>query len=190
MWFLALFSFVLSVFLLGLSVFPGVLEQVPADVLAVAGGAFGLFAGGTAAWHLLRPVRPGQSRRRGSAVVVLLCLAVSPILLGTHTPRRLVFQRHQAEFEELLGQAPLGGNRVVVPLNADLSIYWVDHCGTDARGGTYFRTVSGWADGRADRRSFGFAHRPNADGSPFGDARYEIQHLTGDWYSFSATDDR
>ena len=35
-------------------------------------------------------------------------------------------------------------------------------------------------------RSFGFVHKPNPDGSPFGDSGYELQHLTGDWYSFVA----
>lgn len=190
MWFLAILSFVLSVLLLGLSIFPGVLEQVPSAVWKVAGGAFVLVALVLAGWRLLKPNRTGQPRHRASALVVLLCLVVTPLLLLTHTPRRVVFRQHQGEFEKLLEQAPPPGNRVAVPLNADLSIYWIDHWGTDARGGTYFRTVSGRVDGRADRRSFGFAHRPNPDGSPFGDAGYELRHLTGDWYSFSATDDR
>jgi hypothetical protein len=189
-WFLALFSFVLSVVLVGLSVFPGVLEQVPSDLRAIGGGAYGLLAFGLGSWRLLGPNRTGRPRRRGSALVVLLCVVVTPLLLLTHTPRRILFGQHRGEFEKLLEQAPQPGNRAVVPLNADLSVYWIDHWGTDARGGTYFRTVSGRADGRPDRRSFGFAYRPNPDGSPFGDARYELAHLTGDWYSFSAADDR
>lgn len=189
MWFLALFSAVGSFVLLGLSVFPGVLEQVPTAVVRYLGGALGLLATGAASWHLFGPSRPGRPRQRRSALVVLVCLALTPLLLLTATPRWLVFRQHQAEFDALLAQAPPGSNRAV-PLNADLNIYWIDQWGTDARGGTYFRTVSGRVDGRADRRSFGFAHRPNAEGSPFGNERYELQHLTGDWYSFAATDGR
>ncbi len=190
MWFLALLSFVLSVVLLGLSVFPGVLEQVPATVTLVAGGAVGLFASGVASWHLVGPARPGRPRQRRSAVVVLLCFAITPLLLWTNTPRAVVFRQHRGEFEALLAQAPPAGDRAVVPLNADLNVYWIDHWGTDARGGTYFRTLSGRDNGRPDRRSFGFAYRPNPAGSPFGNERYELQHLTGDWYSFAATDER
>lgn len=189
MWFLALFSFVASFVLVGLSVFPGVLEQVPTAVVRALGGAAVLLASGAATWHLFGPSRPGKPRRRRPALVILLCLAITPTLLLTSTPRRLVFRQHQAEFDALLAQAPPAGNRAV-PLNADLHIYWIDQWGTDARGGTYFRTVSGRVDGRADRRSFGFVHRPNDQGSPFGNDGYELHHLTGDWYSFTATDDR
>ena len=190
MWFLALFSAVGSFVLVGLSVFPGVLEQIPTTVTRVLGGAFGLFATGAASWHLIRPTTPGKPRQRKSALLVLVCLAATPALLLTSTPRWLAFRRHQPQFEALLAQAPPPGNRAVMPLNADLNVYWIDHWGTDARGGTYFRTLAGRVDGRADRRSFGFAYQPNPDGSPFGNERYELHHLTGDWYSFSATDER
>ena len=190
MWFLALFTVVGSFVLVGLSLFPGVLDQLPAEAARIAAGVVGLFAAGAAGWHLIGPARPGKPRQRVSAVVVLLCLAVTPTLLLTDTPRTLMFRQHQAEFEALLAQAPPPGNRAVVPLNADLDVYWIDHWGTDARGGTYFRTLAGRVDGKADRRSFGFAHKPNPEGSPFGNERYELRHLTGDWYSFAATDER
>jgi hypothetical protein len=189
-WFLALLSFVLSVVLLGLSIFPGPLEQVPVTTSRYVGGVYMLFAAVVALRRLLGPTQPGKVRQRGSAVIVLLCLLITPLLLYTDTPRRLVFLQHQADFETLLEGAPSPGNHAVVPLNADLSVFWIDQWGTDARGGTYFRTMSGRADGKAERRSFGFAYKPNAAGSPFGDGRYALWHLTGDWYSFSATDDR
>jgi hypothetical protein len=189
-WFLALFSIVLSGVLLALSAVPGVLDQVPTAVTGALGGAFGLLASGAASWHMFGPGRPGKPRRRGTAVVVLVCLVVTPLLLLNAVPRRLMFRQHQSEFEALLPQAPPAGDHAVVGLNADLSIFWIDQWGTDVRGGTYFRTVAGRDRGRADRRSYGFAHRPNGQGSPFGDERYELQHLTGDWYSFAATDGR
>lgn len=190
MWFLALLSFVLSVVLLGLSVFPGPLEQLPVAMSRYVGGAYLLFASLLAMRRLFGPLEPGKPRHRGLAIVVLLCLLITPFALLTDTPRWLVFRQHQEDFEKLLQGAPTPGNHSVVPLNADLSVFWIDQWGTDARGGTYFRTMSGRADGKAERRSFGFAYKPNAEGSPFGDGRYELWHLTGDWYSFTATDDR
>jgi hypothetical protein len=179
-WFLALVSLVLSGVLLGLSVFPGVLEQVPSPFGGVLGGGLALVAAALAVRHLIRSGRP-----RRQAAVVLVCAVVTPILLVTNVPRRVVFLQYRAEFEKLLEQAPPPGSRAVVGLNADLRIYWVDQWGTDARGGTYFRTMAGSGPGGA---SFGFAHRPNPDGSPFGDNGYRLQHLTGDWYSFAAAE--
>ena len=38
--------------------------------------------------------------------------------------------------------------------------------------------------------SYGFAYRPNRQGSPFGAARYGVWRLSGsDWYWFRASDD-
>jgi hypothetical protein len=180
MWFLATASFVLSVLLVGLSVFPGVLEQVPFGPWIVGGLA--LVVAALAVRHLLRA---GRSRGWRSAVVALVCVALTPCLLLTNTPRRVVFGKYRADFEKLLSQAPPAADRAVVGLNADLDIYWVDQWGTDARGGTYFRTLSGSGSAGA---SFGFAYRPNPDGSPFGDQEYRLQHLTGDWYSFAVAE--
>jgi hypothetical protein len=179
MWFLALFAVVLSGVLLGLSAFPGVLEQIPRTVALVAGGGLIVVLAGLAVRRLFRP-------RRRWAVVVLAAVALAPTLLYLHVPRRVLFHQYRPEFDGLLEKAPPGGDRAVVGLNADLTVYWVDQWGTDARGGTYFRTLVG--SGPNDRRSFGFAHRPNAEGSPFGDAGYELNHLGGDWYSFAAAD--
>jgi len=120
-----------------------------------------------------------------TALVVIVATILTPLLLATHSPRRVVFANYRPQFEALLADAPPASGQAVANLNADMSLFWVDQWGTDARGGTYFRTLTGAAP---DRRSFGFAHRPNAEGSPFGDAGYELQHLTGDWYSFAASD--
>ncbi|HEX3149970.1 MAG TPA: hypothetical protein VHR66_17970 [Gemmataceae bacterium] len=190
MWFLAIFTFVLSVVVLGLSIFPGPLEMAPPTASRIAGGAYMVFAATAIIRHVHRSRQTEKSIQRGSVAAMLLLLASTPTLLWFDVPRRLVFCYHASEFESLLSDAPLPANRAIVPLNANLSVYWVDQWGTDSRGGTYLRTMSGRADGKADRRSFGFVHKPNAVGSPFGDDRYELRHLTGDWYSFSATDDR
>jgi len=185
MWFLALFSTVASGVLCALSVCPGMLEQIPERPALIVGLAVALLTSVLAVRHFWRPTDAQTPWRRTIALVCLANAIVTPVLLTTHWLRRLAFEKHLPQFEALLAKAPPAGERAPVNLNADLNIYWVDQWGTDARGGTYFRTLT--APG-ADPRSFGFVYRPNAEGSPFGDARYELQHLTGDWYSFAASD--
>src|SRR5687767_7558794 len=178
MWFLALLAVVLSGVLFVLSAFPGVLDQLPSPA-ALVGAALAVIAAILAVRRLRQP-------RRRWAVVVLVVAVLAPVVLLTHVPRRVLFAQYRSQFEALLERAPPAGDRAVVPLNADLNVYWVDQWGTDARGGTYFRTMSGL--GPDDRRSYGFVHRPNPHGSPFGDVGYELRHLGGDWYSFAAAD--
>lgn len=185
MWFSALFSIVASGALLALSVFPGILEQVPDQSARFVGGVLALLIGPPALWELVRPARSDRPRRRVTALVVLAALVLTPTLLLTNVPRRLVFDAYRPHFEALLAEAPPAGDHSTVNLNADLRLFWIDEWGTDRRGGTYFRTMVGAAP---DRRSYGFAHRPNAEGSPFGDVGYELRHLAGDWYSFRAND--
>jgi len=187
MWFLALFTVVGSGLLLGMSVFPGLIEQVPRKYSFSLGGLYSGFALAVTLRHLLRTKTDGIPRQRISACLVLVALVLTPVLLGTYIPRWLLFQHYQGSFEALLADAPPAADASTVPLNADFDLYWVDHWGTDRRGGTYFRTLVTGQKGSKDG-SYGFAHRPNADGSPFGNEHYEIHHLTGDWYTFSASD--
>jgi hypothetical protein len=189
MWFLALFTTVFSGILLGLSVFPGPLELLPATLANVLGASFVLLAGVAALQHLGRTPTEERRRHRISALVVLVSLVATPILLATNQPRRLMFQHYESQFESLLTDAPPAGDRSVTPLNADLALFWIDHWGTDRRGGTYFRTLVSGERGGSVRQSFGFAHKPNPEGCPFGNGHYELQHMTGDWYSFSASDE-
>jgi hypothetical protein len=185
MWFLALLSVVGTGVLFGLSIFPGLLEQVPDRPAFILCVIFAVAAGGFALLRLMRPVRPDQPRRRASAIVVLVALVLASSFLTARVPRRAVFRAKQSEFEALLVTAPLAGNRAAVGLNAEIMPYWIDQWGTDVRGGTYFRTLVGIGP---EGGSFGFAFQPNMEGTPFGDAGYRLQHLTGDWYSFAASE--
>lgn len=178
MWFLALFCVVMTGTLAAANLFPGVLEQIPGEAMILAGGGFAMIA----LWCVFRRLTGEHRRHRASSAVVVACLVGVPALLGTDTPRRLFFRLFQPELEAMLPDAPPAGDRVTVPVNADLQIYWIDHWGTDRRGGTYFRTAVG------RKRSYGFVHKPNAEGSPFGDEDYKTHPLRGDWHSFQASE--
>ncbi|MSR54699.1 MAG: hypothetical protein EXS09_15640 [Gemmataceae bacterium] len=187
MWFLSLFTVVGSGLLLGLSFFPGLLEQVPRKYSFAIGGLYIGFALAITLRHLFQARAEGIRRQRIAACLVLLSLVLTPLVLASHIPRRLLFQQYQGDFEALLPDAPPPADASTVPLNADFALYWVDHWGSDRRGGVYFRTLATGQKG-SKSGSYGFAHRPNADGSPFGDEDYEIHHLMGDWYTFSSSD--
>lgn len=125
----------------------------------------------------------------GRAAVVGALLFGTYVLLKFYVPRRVAFAASRASFERMVPQAPPSPARGVAPLNTRLGIYSVDAYAADPRGGVYFRVYSG-ADGFGpDRMSYGFAHRPNPTGTPFGAARYRTFPLGDGWYWFRASDD-
>jgi hypothetical protein len=63
----------------------------------------------------------------------------------------------------------------------------VDEYAADPRGGVYFRVET--APDGPDTISYGFAFKPNPEGSPFGNAHYSRTRLTGEWFSYQASDD-
>ncbi|MGO9341000.1 MAG: hypothetical protein ACLP6E_00575, partial [Acidimicrobiales bacterium] len=69
-----------------------------------------------------------------------------------------------------------------------LGVYHVDRLATDSRGGIYFRTRSGPDGFYTGSMTYGFSHRPNQAGSPFGDEKYALSHVVGDWYAFQASE--
>jgi hypothetical protein len=54
---------------------------------------------------------------------------------------------------------------------------------------TFFRTHTGPDGLGPDQTSYGFAFRPNDQGTPFGNAHYQHHHLFGGWYAFAASND-
>lgn len=121
------------------------------------------------------------------AAVVIALLLATYALLKFYIPRRIAFAASRSSFEQLIPRAET--SKYGVPLNRRVGIYKVDEYAADPRGGLYFRVYSG-SDGLGpDRMSYGFAHRPNPQGTPFGAARYRVFGLGNDWYWFRASDD-
>lgn len=117
-----------------------------------------------------------------SAAIMLSLLA----LLAFDVPQRLVFAFSKSSLEDLADAALIDHvAKARGPVVA--GAYHVDTYVVDERGGVYFRTCVG--NDMIDTLSFGFAFHPNQDGTPFGNAHYELRHLSGEWYAFSVSDD-
>ena len=114
---------------------------------------------------------------------VVVCMTYAS--LRYYVPRRIAFAACRGQFEKHLAAAQAG----TPSAPAWMGIYRVDECRADERGGVYFRTGT-TADGIGpDTLSYGFAYKPNTNGSPFGAARYRAYPLLGDWYWFQASND-
>jgi hypothetical protein len=191
-------TFVACAGLLMLGAWPGLLDEVlggmfiltfvgmvmVAPVVAV-GIALAL---GVCIWKRRAPF-PRVSVRRlpwkhaGAAFGMLL---ITGVLLSLHIPMRLAFAAAQPQFERYAAQAPLR----TTALNQRAGIYRIDEYAGDPRGGVYLRTYrSRIVLLGPDVTSWGFVHRPNEKGSPFGAADYALVRLRGEWYSFRACND-
>jgi hypothetical protein len=123
-------------------------------------------------------------RRRGTAALLLV---VNCGLLWSSAPRRLAFFEARPAFEASLGAAPRAYSNGQT-IGRWLGVYYVDRCAADPRGGIYFRVSSGPDGFRMGKMTYGFSHRPNLAGSPFGDEQYALSHVVDDWYSFQAAE--
>ncbi|WP_145366925.1 hypothetical protein [Maioricimonas rarisocia] len=115
-------------------------------------------------------------------------LGVMVMILWLRVPQRAGLAMCLGQLRPLTVDAPVnesGGTRSDVRLGP----YRVDRYGGDARGGVFFRTADGPDGLGPDRMSYGFAFRPNGEGSPFGNAAYRQQQLTDEWYTFAASND-
>jgi hypothetical protein len=183
------FAIAITSLLLPLSIYPGLLPELA--FLALLSSPFWMPASGITAWvfldvlhqvpDLLAPPQ-GRRRRLGAAALVL---AINVGLLGWGVPRRLAFLHARPAFEALVAAAPRA-RADVAGLDRRLGVYQVDRIAADPRGGVYFRTRSGPDGLYVGRMSYGFAHRPNPAGSPFGDDKYSLARVVGDWYAFQA----
>jgi hypothetical protein len=99
----------------------------------------------------------------------------------------LAFLHARPAFEVFVAAAPPaydGGEGC----DRQIGVYHVDRFAADRRGGLYFRTRSGPDGFYTSRMTYGFARRPNPAGSPFGDEKYSLSHVVGDWYVFQASE--
>jgi hypothetical protein len=175
--------------LLPLSVYPGLLSELA--FLALLFSPFWMPATCISLWVFLDVIHkvpdllgppPGRRRRRTVAALVLV---LNCGLLWYGAPRRLAFLHARPAFEALIAAAP-PAESTRGTLDRALGVYHVDRFAADRRGGVYFRSRSGPDGFYTGRMSYGFSHRPNRRGSPFGDDKYALSHLVGDWYAFQA----
>ena len=124
---------------------------------------------------------------KGIAAVFTILLATY-VLLKFYVPRRIAFALSQSTFEAQLAKASPSA-RGGAPMNSMIGVYRVDKFAADPRGGVFFRVHSGKDGIGPDAMTYGFAHKPNAEGTPFGAAHYRTYRLGGDWFWFHASDD-
>ena len=181
----------ITALLLPLSIYPGLLVEL--SFLALISAPFWLPATCLSLWVFLDVIRevpdlltPPRDRRRGLAIAALV-LVLNCACLGWGAPRRLAFLQARPEFEAFVAAGPPAYGRAD-GFDRRLGLYHVDRLAADPRGGVYFRTRSGTDGLSTSRMSYGFARRPNPGGSPFGDEKYELCHVVGDWYAFQASE--
>jgi hypothetical protein len=109
-------------------------------------------------------------------------------LLWFHVPQRIAFGLCCTALRGLVDQAP-ADEFDGAELDRFVGPYRVERYGSDRRGGVYFCTHTGPDGIGPDRTSYGFAFRPNGQGTPFGNAKYRKHHLFRDWFVFAASDD-
>jgi hypothetical protein len=185
------FAVATTLLLLPLSIYPGILCELA--FFALISSPFWLPATGLAWWvfadlahEVPELAMPGKGRRSRLIAAVLL-VTVNCGLLWCGLPRRLGFLHARSAFEACLAAAP-AAYASAGKLDWRLGIYHVDRCATDPRGGVYFRTRAGPGGFSSRKVSYGFVHRPNRAGSPFGDEQYALAPIAGDWYSFQASE--
>ena len=176
---------------LGISIYPGVLNDllivaIFLPILVVPIAAFVALIG------LIITRRIGKLRGlsipRRRLAIALAILISTVVLLQFYVPRRLAFAASRAAFEQMIPSAALSESRGA-SLKRRLGVYTVDEYAADPRGGVYFRVYSGMDGIGPDRMSYGFAHKPNRNGTPFGASNYQLFRLGQDWYWFCASDD-
>jgi hypothetical protein len=126
------------------------------------------------------PPRWRKRRFIAALIIVLNC-----VLTWCGVPCRLAFLYSRPAFEPLIAAAPppYSGGAMI---ERQIGFYHVDRVTADPRGGIYFRTRSGRDGFHSSATSYGFAYQPNEAGSPFGDEKYALLRLSGEWYLFQA----
>jgi hypothetical protein len=181
-------SIVISGLFLPLSVYPGLLTEVV--FFGLISSPFWLPALCISLWVYLDTVDQvpdvaGLTLPRCLRLVAIAVLVLNCSLLCFGVPQRLGFLHARMAFEAMVAMAPRASAGAVV-MDRRAGVYQVRHCAADSRGGVYFATRSAPYGFLSGRMTHGFAYRPNPGGSPFGDEKYALSHVFGDWYVFQA----
>ena len=177
--------------LVTLAIWPGLIDDVvfgfPFFVISLpALGIWFLLLVCLGLFDLAGGWRASNRRRWGmwSAAVMFITLG----LLWFHVPQRVAFAICSTELKTFAERVP-ADRLFEKSVDIQAGSYQIDVYAGDARGGVYFRTRTGPDGIGPDTMSYGFAFRPNREGTPFGNAHYQLHHLFGDWYTFGASDD-
>jgi len=186
-----------ALFLLWLDVVPGragsvlgwvfIVSLIAGPLLLLAGliaGILLLVNRAYRSWSRPRPSAYGLTWPR-MAVWFLILLGTYG-MLRLNVPERIAFRMSRSSFEALVEEAP-ERRWDDTPIQRRVGVYQVDRFARDPRGGVFFRVHS--AAVFIDTTSYGFAYRPNSEGTPFGNAAYRTWDLGGGWYGFSASND-
>ncbi|MEM6750284.1 MAG: hypothetical protein AAGA57_11240 [Planctomycetota bacterium] len=145
----------------------------------------------TAALH--KWVKWKQKPRAERGPLPRIRLALIPIALGLtaaalffQLPTRAGFALARDDFQPLT-QNMTAKTPQVSAVNATVGIYRVRAVGVDPRGGVYFMLNHTTGSLSGCTTSYGFAHQPNQQGTPFGDQHYRFTPLGGGWYAFRAS---
>jgi hypothetical protein len=177
--------------LLALAIWPGLLGDVvfgfPFLLLSLpALGIWFLVLVGLGLLDLVGGWKPNNRRRWGlwSAAIMFVMLA----LLWLNVPQRVAFALSFSKLQPLANRGP---TERFFEKHGEIQAgpYRIDVYARDERGGVFFRTRTGPDGIGPDTVSYGFAFRPNREGTPFGNAHYQRRHLFREWYAFSASDD-
>lgn len=152
-----------------------------------------MFSALTIAWTVASFQWLVDSDRTQGVWVGVLRMTVAPILsvacsamVIMSVPARIGLWASLNDFQPLLRSAPEVAEGQ--PLNRRVGVYDVLRYAADGKGGVYFVTGN-YQDGlRRNRVSLGFAYHPSRQGTPFGHDQYRLVHVSGDWYSFAASE--
>jgi hypothetical protein len=118
--------------------------------------------------------------------ISLIAMLATILFIRFHVPLRVAFYITQSSFENYISREK-ETNLTSNPITR-IGIWYVDMIEIDRRGGYYFRI--GNNSYGPDIISYGFVHKPNNEGSPFGNAEYNLSRFNKEWYFFSVSNDR
>ncbi|HEY9647486.1 MAG TPA: hypothetical protein V6C88_14000 [Chroococcidiopsis sp.] len=217
-WFLTVLLWLIQLICLGLlwaSCFPGVLGEIGFIVLLLLFGVFSTLGGlllilialgiGLLIWRNRQQQAHSASDRtqlprrrrypKRLAIATALTLLVTAVLLWLNLPQVLAFSLSRPAFDKFVANTEQITRLCADPysepqVSQQLGLYLVLTCDRDPQGAVYLKT---YEDGFFTTENYGFAYRPNPQGSQrFGTVKhdgYKQGPVSGDWYWFMGVRD-